>query len=490
MSKRNIWLRRICQTIFFFLWVFLFWQTAHQDVGPFPPDLFLVTNPLVATLAMAAARVWVSAALYSLVLIGLTLIFGRFFCGWVCPLGTLFDVVGRLWRGRAAVTLKNDRAWRRVKFYFLAALCVGAVAGGQLVYWGDPLVFSFRGIAMGFIPSAESESAFLAFAMLLIIIGLCGVTHRFWCRYLCPLGAFYAVVARFSIFRRRLKGCDSCKAQGYRECQQGCAMGASPKRQGSPDECIRCMSCQGACRLEAPKFIPSLPLPTTREHLMDLDRRSFVFSLGAGAITGVVAVQARSGSDAPWRIVRPPMIADEVAFMALCVRCGQCVRSCPSGTLQPLFLEAGFAGIWTPAITPRVGGCVDNCNACATTCPTGAIPKFGPTRPEKWAVKMGHVMFDPQHCISYAHDAVKPCLKCVEVCPNKAIVVDEASKPARPTRVIYDRCIGCGTCETECRKVVVGQPALVLTNTGAGEPAALVVDPKPKLPEHAGNQEK
>jgi len=97
-------------------------------------------------------------------------------------------------------------------------------------------------------------------------------------------------------------------------------------------------------------------------------------------------------------------------------------------------------------------------------------------------VKMGNVVFEPHLCITYADDAIKPCLKCVEVCPNKAITIHPDLKPERPKSVIYDRCIGCGECETACRKMVAGRPALTLNSTGVGEPAVLVVDPTPKLP--------
>ncbi len=483
MGKHNIWLRRAAQALFLVLWGFLFYTTRHQALGAIPQDLFLSTNPLVAALAAAASRIWVPAMLGALILIGLTLVFGRFFCGWICPLGTLFDITGRLWHGRVEKRLENEIAWRRVKYYLLVLVCFSALTGGQLHYWADPLVMLFRGITFGLVTSAPGAGSFSAVLLLLAVIGLSGITPRFWCRYLCPLGAFYGALSRFSLFRRRLKGCDGCKDRNrIRECQQHCPMNGAVSQQGSPDECVRCMSCQTVCRQADIRFVPALPFPTRREAVVDINRRTLLVSAGAGAVTGIALANARLGEAPSWRVVRPPMVADPVAFNALCVRCGQCLRSCPTGTLQPLTFEEGFAGLWTPAVTPDVGGCKDSCNACSNVCPTGAIPKFGPRREDKWALKMGSAAFESQRCISYAEGAVKPCLKCVEVCPNKAIVIDEGATPQRPRLVSFDRCVGCGQCETACLGMVQGEPALTLNNHGVGGVAVLVRDPSFRLP--------
>jgi polyferredoxin len=489
VSKVNVWHRRVSQTLFLGLWILLFWQISHRSFGPVPPELFLVTDPLIATLVIAASRIWEPVMLYGLILVGLTVVFGRFFCGWVCPVGTILDVVGRMWRGRMSVVLQNDDAWRRVKYCFLIALCAGALTGTQLVYLGDPLVIFFRAITTGPLPSIANEASVLSFLIFLAIIGLSGVTHRFWCRYLCPLGAFYGTIARFSLFRRRrIKGCDACKGIGPSSCEQICAMKASPiNKQGSPEECIRSLNCRHACHNEIIDYALSVPLPDRRENTIDLDRRTFLFTLGTGALAGVATIQSRGGIESRRDIVRPPVVSDPDAFLDMCVRCGQCVRSCPTGTLQPLLLEAGFYGIWTPAITARISGCKNDCNACSRVCPTGAIPKFGPTRQEKWSIKMGQALFEHSQCISYADDAVKPCLKCAEVCPNRAIVIDWDAHPVRPKSVDYSRCVGCGMCVKPCSKMVIGRPAMSLTSNGVGTPTVLVVDPKPKLPGHNGN---
>jgi polyferredoxin len=491
MGKQTIWLRRAAQALFLGLWIFLFWQTAHQDVTPLEPDLFLTTNPLIAILTMVTARVWVTAMIGGLVLIILTLLFGRFFCGWVCPLGTLLDIFGRLWIGPKEKYLTNDKAWRRLKYYLLVVFALVALIGGQLIFLADPLVLSYRAVAMGVIPSAPGELVFLPLLLLFVIVALTGVTHRFWCRYLCPLGAFYGAVSRFSLVRRRVKGCDGCKALDARACQEVCPMHASVIKQQRPEECIRCMSCETVCEKHAVSFGRTTPLPSRREDLLTLDRRTFVLSAGMGTVAGIGILNARNGEGKD--IVRPPMVKDDALFLGLCVRCGQCIRACPTGTLQPLFLEVGFAGLWSPAITPRVEGCKDDCNACAEACPTGAIPEFGPSRKEKWSMKMGSVTFESHRCITYSPDAVKPCLKCVAVCPNRAIVIDREADPIRPLKVVYEQCIGCGRCETACRKMVIGEPAMTLNAHGVGNPALLVVDPTPpnevkavSTPEEAG----
>ena len=204
MGKYNIWLRRISQALFLGLWGYLFWRTAAESEGPIPPDLFVSTDPLASILSMVAANVWIPGIVGGVVLLAATLLLGRFFCGWICPLGTLFDVVGRLFVGRKELTLPNDDAWRRIKYYLLAALVITALVGGPLLYWFDPLVLLFRGITLGFVPSASATGALLPALLLIVTLGLCFVTHRFWCRYLCPLGALLGLVARRPLLRLQL----------------------------------------------------------------------------------------------------------------------------------------------------------------------------------------------------------------------------------------------------------------------------------------------
>src|SRR3954466_6783302 len=90
ITLRN--LRRGGQLFIFALWVALFLATRDQAKALLPPDLFLITDPLVAALTMGASQVIVPTLVVSVVFVVFTLVLGRAFCGWICPLGTLIDL--------------------------------------------------------------------------------------------------------------------------------------------------------------------------------------------------------------------------------------------------------------------------------------------------------------------------------------------------------------------------------------------------------------
>ena len=143
-------------------------------------------------------------------------------------------------------------------------------------------------------------------------------------------------------------------------------------------------------------------------------------------------------------------------FSALCVRCGACVRVCPTQGLQPSLLEGGIQNLLTPRLVPRLGYCGFGCNACGQVCPTAAIPPL--TLEEKQKTVIGLARIDANRCLPWAHNI--PCIVCEEVCPvaDKAILLEEVrvrdgeGQPLmlqRP-RVLLEQCIGCGICEYQC----------------------------------------
>ena len=181
----------------------------------------------------------------------------------------------------------------------------------------------------------------------------------------------------------------------------------------------------------------------------------FSFSRASGEITKNFKKEA----------IRPPGSVAEPEFLERCVKCGQCMRVCPTNVLQPAMLEAGVEGIWTPVMNMKMGYCELNCTLCGQVCPTGAIQKISIAQKlgvgefaDLGPVKTGTAFFDQGRCLPWAMDT--PCVVCQEVCPisPKAIfsrevdIINRWGKKVTLTRPSVDPtlCNGCGICEHEC----------------------------------------
>jgi len=141
ISTQNI--RRITQGAFLLLFLFLFIQTeskGNDELG-YPVRLFLDFDPLILLTTLLSAHAVAKAFLLSLVVIALTLLLGRVFCGWVCPLGTLNNLVGSLKKGRTSVV---SPTWHRVKYFILIGMLASAVFTLQPVGIMDPISLLIR----------------------------------------------------------------------------------------------------------------------------------------------------------------------------------------------------------------------------------------------------------------------------------------------------------------------------------------------------------
>jgi ferredoxin len=167
-------------------------------------------------------------------------------------------------------------------------------------------------------------------------------------------------------------------------------------------------------------------------------------------------------------LIRPPGARPEEEFLQLCVRCGECMKVCLTGGLQPTLLEAGLEGLWSPRLVPRMGYCEYNCTLCGQVCPTQAIRRLLPD--EKKKLRIGLAVIDPSRCLPYAFQT--NCIVCEEHCPTprKAIWFEEKEvlthagerRRVKQPRVDIELCIGCGICETKCP--VQDLPAIRITS--------------------------
>jgi MauM/NapG family ferredoxin protein len=209
-----------------------------------------------------------------------------------------------------------------------------------------------------------------------------------------------------------------------------------------------------------------------REERLDLGRRALLVA-GAAGLGG--ASLARIGATAGPQVlspslIRPPGATPEEEFLARCIRCGECMRVCPTNALQPAFAESGWTGLWTPVLKMQSGYCEYECTLCSQVCPTHAIQAV--TLEEKQKIRIGTAFFDRNRCLPYASG--RTCIVCEEHCPTpeKAIWFEEVSV-ARPgggrvtvkqPRVNQDLCIGCGICENKCP--IADQRGVYVTSVG------------------------
>ncbi len=209
-----------------------------------------------------------------------------------------------------------------------------------------------------------------------------------------------------------------------------------------------------------------------KDKRLDLSRRSLLAAGLAGLGGGLlfeIHPQAGSRTFNP-ALIRPPGSVAEEEFRSTCIRCGECMKVCPTNAIHPTLFEAGLEGLWSPVLNMNLGYCEYECTLCTQVCPTDAIKEL--TLEEKTKTKMGMAFIDRNRCLPYA--SARSCIVCEEHCPTpeKAIwfeeveVLNEASEQVllkRP-RVNPDLCIGCGICQNKCP--FADQPAIYVTSAG------------------------
>jgi polyferredoxin/NAD-dependent dihydropyrimidine dehydrogenase PreA subunit len=402
-----------------------------RSLDPFSSadNFFLRFDPLIL---LTQRRLFAGLVIPALLVLLLTFVLGRFFCGWMCPLGGLIDILDAL-RARLRYPRRHRPPRLRitvpVSLFILGLALVSAFLPLPLLQFLHPHVWMVRLLSVS-LPG-------LLFLVFLLFLAL--HSPRFWCRHLCPLGTLYGLAASVSLLGLRIEGCSHCGG-----CDR-CPMAAVPEGEEYVARrlCILCFAFEHRCPRGSFRY------GTERRMLQGFSasRRRFLESLasliGGAALGGLPALAAPVPATG---LLRPPGVVLEAEFLKRCLRCLQCLRSCPNAIIKAAGIKGGLDGLLTPRLDFSRQGCDYNCQVCQLVCPNEAIPRQALR--EKQATAVGLAVIDQSICVVYSRGL--PCIVCEELCPvpEKAIRLRREGELEYP--LVTPDCIGCGMCEAHC----------------------------------------
>ena len=396
-----------------------------------------------------------------IVLIVLTLIFGRAYCSVICPLGIMQDGISHISSMRkgkkARFRWSPEVKWLR---YSILALFIIALAAGLTSVSALLAPYSAFGRIATSLVRPALPTAIIAGVTLLVVGILAWIGGRTYCNTLCPVGTVLSFFSRFSLLRPVIDAdkCRDCHACEHK-CKASCINIDNHKIDYS--RCVDCFNCLDSCKFGALKYRTAWNRKACGASGTAQDnagRRAFISSsvIAATAIAlkaqekkvdgGYAAVTAKKAPERTNPIV--PFGAVSLRhFHQHCTGCQLCVSQCPNDVLSP---STSLERLMQPEMSYENGWCRPECTKCSEVCPAGAILEITPE--EKTAIHVGTASVDLDLCV-VNRDNVN-CGNCARHCPAGAIKMvmknpDDENSLRIPT-VLEDRCIGCGACEFLC----------------------------------------
>jgi ferredoxin len=314
----------------------------------------------------------------------------RWFCRYLCPTGFLLEKIGSVGFSKSSWW----KRWPNIGKYCALVTILGAIGGWPFLLWMDPLAIFSSATALFFEKSLLSALLLGIMPILLIAISLCA--GSLWCGHLCPLGGGQDLLFSIKSVIKEIKGKIS------------------------------------KTDAKSPRNIQPF-------------RRAFLLSVVAvGAALWSKRINAFAKNIFP---LRPPGAIDHRDFAGLCIRCGSCMRCCPSKIIHPDKGDAGLTKLLAPVLKFHNDYCRETCTLCMQGCPTGALSALDIS--SKKYYKIGEAFVEPSRCLLVLGE--KDCNVCERCCPFKAVQIhwDEDLYLAYPL-VELGKCNGCGACEAFC----------------------------------------
>ena len=450
-----------------------FTGTLHNWVG-WIPKLQLVE----AVLAVNVIAI--------VLLVALTLVFGRIYCSIICPLGILQDLFGWLGKKQKKNRYSYSKEVRWLRYPVLVLFVIAFFAGiGTLVQLLDPYstfgiiatnllqpVYQAGNNVLASIAEYYDSYAFyhsdiwlrslpslIISAVMLIILGVLAWRNgRTYCNTFCPVGTVLSFLSRFSLLKIRFDAekCKSCSL-----CSKNCKSACIDYKTHTVDasRCIVCGDCINACKHDALSYQAHKAHEPHKPHDAEgLSRRSFLLSstlLATAALAqqkdkmmdgGLAEIEDKAAPKRQTPLV-PPGALSLRNMEKRCTGCQLCISECPNEVLRP---SSDWLHLMQPVMSYERGFCRPECHRCSEVCPTGAIKPID--LEVKASTQIGHAVWIKKNCIPLT-DGVE-CGNCARHCPTGAIEMvpsnpDDEESPYIPA-VNEAACIGCGACEYLC----------------------------------------
>ena len=416
------------------------------------------------------------------VLVALTLLFGRIYCSIICPLGVFQDILARLHRKKNKYGYSKEVRWLRYPVLVIFVIAVAAGVGSifQLLapyssygriatmifqpIWKlgnnllatiaervDSYVFYTTDVWMKSLPVL-----IIALVTLMVLIVLAWRGGRTYCNTICPVGTILSFFARFSFLKIRF---DEDKCKNCSLCSKNCKAACIDFKTHTVDysRCVVCGNCIDSCKFGALKY-SSKSRKSSDSSEVDTSKRSFLLA-SALISTAALAQKKEKLMDggiaeledkvAPERQtpLSPPGSLSFQNLSTRCTGCQLCVSECPNQVLRP---SSDLVHLMQPTMSYEHGYCRPECTRCSEVCPAGAILPVD--KPEKSSIQIGHAVWIKKNCVVLTDEV--ECGNCARHCPSGAIEMvpldagDEES-PMVPA-INETACIGCGACEYVC----------------------------------------
>lgn len=474
MLSRNLKKIRKFAAILFFVPILLIFIDIHGKLPIAISDLATYFQFIPSLLKFAATLSFTAAGF--LLIVGLTLLLGRVYCSFLCPLGILQDVIiyfSPKRRKKKFVFLKPNNFLRygflglSIFFLFTGSIfalylldpysnfgrIISSLFRPAVIYGNNILVsllekFGVYSIYPSELRTLSISAGIFSLTFLGLIIFLSLKYGRAFCNTVCPVGTFLGLLSRYSLVKIKIEK-DKCKGCGL--CERICKANCISKTDKNIDysRCVNCYDCLDICTSDGIKYNIKSKETTQNNPGLNIKRREFI----AGSLAAVAGVSSLGLSESGKVLnskkrhdpVIPPGAVSYDHFHSLCTACHLCVSNCPTQVLQPSLTEYGLTSIFQPRMDYKASFCNYDCNICTTICPSGALLDMAIEK--KKLSQLGKAVFSQHSCIVFANGT--DCGACSEHCPTKAVTMKPYKDLFLP-EVNEKYCIGCGACEYAC----------------------------------------